>query len=156
MSARGKRVLGYSLAAGAVGLVVMSVALGMLVANAAAAGSTLHEKHCGLFRSSVKWSDAEYIKGYYYSYNVVRLQCHSKHSVAASDPSVIAVLALHGHRHPYGFDCHVTPVLEGGYCSKGSPSKPATVKGVSWAPEVDCAIPDPPYTPAKLPAKCHT
>jgi hypothetical protein len=27
---------------------------------------------------------------------------------------------------------------------------------VSWAPEVDCAIPDPPYTPAVLPAKCHT
>jgi hypothetical protein len=155
MSARGKRVLGYSLAAGAVCLVAVSVALGALVASAAAR-SAPHEQHCGLFRSSVKWSDAEYIKGYFYSYNVVRLQCHSKHSVAASDPSVIAVLALHGHRHPYGFDCHVTPVLEGGYCSKGSPSKPATVKGVSWAPEVDCAIPDPPYTPAKLPAKCHT
>ena len=36
MSARRRRLLGYLLAACAVGLVVMSVALGMLVANAAA------------------------------------------------------------------------------------------------------------------------
>jgi hypothetical protein len=36
MSARGRRLLGYLLAAGAVGLVVMSVVLGALVANAAA------------------------------------------------------------------------------------------------------------------------
>jgi len=36
MSARGKRLLGYLLAVGALGLVGMSVALGMLVANAAA------------------------------------------------------------------------------------------------------------------------
>jgi hypothetical protein len=36
MSVRGRRILGYLLAAGAIGLVLVSVALGALVANAAA------------------------------------------------------------------------------------------------------------------------
>ena len=137
-------------------VVAVSGASGVLAANGIAARSLNHPRHCGLFRSSVKWSDAQHIQGYFYSYAVIRLQCHSKHSVARSDPSVIAVLALHGERHPYGFDCHTSGPLHGGYCFKGRLSEPATVIDVSWAPEVDCAIPDPPYTPAKLPPKCHT
>ncbi len=155
MSSSGKRGFGLVIAC-VVCVLAVGGTLAVSAANGSAARSPHHPKHCGLFRSSVKWSDARYIKGYFYNYAVIRLKCHSKHSAASSDPTVIAVLALHGKRHPYGFDCHTSPPVNGGYCFKGSLSKPATVEDVSWAPEVDCAIPDPPYTPAKLPTKCHT
>jgi hypothetical protein len=119
-------------------------------------------KHCGLFRASKQWADAEHIKGYFYSYGVVQMTCHNSHLPVASDPTVIATLAVDGVHHPYGFTCVVAAptsygeALNSGYCTKGNSHKPAQLKEVVWAPETECAVPDPPYTPETLPAKCHT
>ena len=61
-----------------------------------------------------------------------------------------------------GFTCVVAAptsygeALNSGYCTKGNRHKPGKLKEVVWAPETECAIPDPPYTAETLPAKCHT
>jgi hypothetical protein len=119
-------------------------------------------KHCGLFRAATEWIDAEHIRGYFYSYGVTHMTCHKPHLSIESDPAVIATLAVDGIHHPYGFTCVVSgptssgEELHSGYCSRGNPRKPKKVKAVVWGPETECAIPDPPYTPETLPAKCHT
>lgn len=146
-----------------------------LVAGACAAGLVLclsptnggaktlpKGKHCGLFRAATEWVDAEHIRGYFYSYGVAHMMCHRPRLSIASDPAVIATLAVDGSRHPYGFTCVVSvPASSGedlhsGSCFKGNPRKPKKLKAVVWGPETECAIPDPPYTPETLPAKCHT
>jgi len=69
--------------------------------------------------------DAEHIRGYFYSYGVVHMKCHSSHLPTASDPAVIAALAVDGIHHPYGFTCVVAAptsygeALNSGYCTKG-------------------------------------
>jgi hypothetical protein len=50
----------------------------------------------------------------------------------------------------------VTRPLDSGYCYKGNRKNRAGVNDVVWAPDSDFADPNPPYTPAVLPAKCKT
>lgn len=132
-------------------------------AEADVAASLPSGAHCGLFQSGVEWVDAAHIKGYFYAYGVIRLSCpcgstgataKCKSIPISQNAYAIAVLALHGQKHPYGFTCAVSPPINSGYCTKGTNVK--TVQAVSWAPETDCAIPDPPYTPAALPAMCKS
>jgi hypothetical protein len=146
-------------------LAPMLVAAAVLTPSGALGGGATAApkgRHCGLFRASRPWADAEHIKGYFYSYGVVHMECHHPRIPTASDPAVIATLAVDGTHHPYGFACVVAAptsygeALNSGYCTKGNPHKPAALKEVVWAPESECAIPDPPYTPETLPAKCHT
>ena len=142
---------------------VCVAALVLLFSPANGGANTLPKgKHCGLFTAVTQWVDAEHIRGYFYSYGVTHMMCHRPHLSVASDPTVIATLAVDGSRHPYGFTCVVSPVassgedLHSGSCFKGNPRKPKTLKAVVWGPGTECAIPDPPYTPGTLPAKCHT
>ncbi len=146
-------------------LVVAAFVAGMvpLLSSANSGASTLPQgNHCGLFRAATEWVDAEHIRGYFYSYGVVHMMCHRPHLSVASDPAVIATLAVDGSRHPHGFTCVVSaPTSSGedlhtGFCYKGNRRRPKRLKTVVWGPETECAIPDPPYTPETLPAKCHT
>lgn len=138
------------IAAAAVALAVLAGAVGSAAASPTKVTLPRGEKHCGLFTSIFEWEDAPHIKGYFYSYGAVHIK-------KCSQAAHIAKLAITHVSHPSGFTCHVSPdPLPSGYCYKGNLHKPKTVKEVVWAPETDCAIPDPPYTPATLPAKCHT
>jgi hypothetical protein len=137
-----------------VAAVAASLAVVAVAAGAAASPKKITlprgEKHCGLFDSIFEWEDAPHIKGHLYAYGVVHIK-------KCSEGSRIARLAILHVHHPSGFTCDVSPdPTPSGYCYKGNPRKLKGLKVVSWAPEVDCAIPDPPYTPAVLPAKCHT
>ncbi len=114
-------------------------------------------RHCGLFYSMVKWVDASHIQGHFYAYGVLHMKC--------LEGFRIATLALYGQRRPSGFKCVVAAPIgsgetqekpESGSCYKGNPQKKSTLQYVSWAPETECAIPDPPYTPETLPGKCHS
>ena len=112
-----------------------------------------HSRHCGLFRSAVEWTENAQIHGQFYSYGVIRVKCRFD----ALLPMRVAVLTLHGATRPDGFHCSLLgPTLKAGYCYKGNLKKPSKVKWVVWAPEVDCADPNPPYTADPLPKKCHT
>jgi hypothetical protein len=143
------------LAIGVVAVVVASLAVVAFAAGGAAASPkkvTLPSggKHCGLLSSIIEWEDAPHIKGHLYSYGVIHIK-------KCSEGSLIARRALLHYARPDGFTCDVSPdPVPSGYCYKGNLHKPKMLKVVSWAPETNCAIPDPPYTPATLPSKCHT
>lgn len=110
-------------------------------------------RHCGLFQSGHEWAENAEIRGHFYSYGVIHMRC----KFDAYLPMRVAVLALHGETHPFGFACTIgNAQLGDGWCHKGNVKKRATVKWVVWAPEVDCADPNPPYTPAMLPSKCKS
>lgn len=143
-------------------LAALSVVAGVRAAASAGAATPSGSRNCGLFHSAVTWTDSEHIKGYFYAYGVVHLTCPCgagsprgcHEPVPAMNGYVIAELALLGKAHPYGFTCTVSRPVDSGYCVKGTTK--ANAVGVSWAPETDCAIPDPPYTPATMPAMCKS
>lgn len=146
--------LGSSLVRTAMLVLAGAAALTLAASGAGATAPSGQGKHCGLFQSGREWHENAQTHGHFYSYGVHKMKCHvAGHGKPASNPIIIATLGLHGERHPYGFTCTVDPPLNSGYCYKG---KRARRKYVVWAPEADCADPNPPYTPATLPSKCHT
>lgn len=118
-------------------------------------------RHCGLFYSGVEWEDAPHIKGHYYAYGIGHMTPAGRLSPCLEGYR-LASLALHGKRHPSGFTCTVSAPISSdehansGSCYKGSPRNRSKLQYVEWAPETNCAIPDPPYTPATLPSGCHS
>jgi hypothetical protein len=150
MGATGSR--SYRVGVIAAAAVTLAVLAGAAGGAAASPKVTLPRggKHCGLLHSIIEWEDSPHIVGHLYAYGVIHIK-------KCSQGSLIARRALLHTPHPSGFTCYVSPdPIPSGYCYKGNLHKPKELKVVSWAPETDCAIPDPPYTPETLPPKCHT
>jgi hypothetical protein len=128
-----------------------------------------HGKHCALVHSDEQWAEGapSPITGHWYAVGAYRMPCKGSAKVAGAANLVVLALAVapeHNSAHD-GFHCTVTAPLNSGYCYTGSlkkaehavaTGKTPTNKIVMFAPESECADPDPPYTTYEtLPVMCH-
>lgn len=126
---------------------------------AAAPRSSFHPHPCGLLQAGGSWAENDHIHGHFYAYSVFHIACKSRRDQYLAYR--LAVLTIDGASLPpiaefKGFHCRLGDIRSG-YCYKGDLHNSAKLVFVSWAPEEDCADPNPPYTAySKLPPKCRS
>jgi hypothetical protein len=142
-----------------VGVLAGGIAAATNAATGLASSQLPKATNCGLVQSK-QWAEGapSPITGHWYSIGAYHMPCGgSLGAKVLTNLALYHTLQSNSSARRFHFHCTVTPPLNSGYCYTGSLTRPTkATKYFAFAPESNCADPNPPYTPYEtLPTICH-